>query len=109
MAQQWVERSTGEACSTAIPPSCPGGDLTKCEHTTIVKSGDAVHIAAGGTTVYSQGRYDHFAPFQWWAGPSVDEAECQRICKEDLADWGCKFVSYDQRSYADPHCFVHQV
>ena len=109
MPGSWLLKSVGQVCSSLIPPSCPGGDLTKCEHVTIDEDGDAVHTAAGGTTVYSQGRYNHFAPLQWWVGPSVDEAECQRICKEDLADWGCKFISYDQRGYANPRCWVHQV
>ena len=57
--------------------------------------------------MYGQLHYDSNPPFQWWVAPDVGLAECQRICEEDLADWGCRYVSY-VTGPADPHCFVHQ-
>ena len=97
----------GQICASDIktPPPCPasvtagdtaGTDLTNCAQETIVK--------APATRTYSQGRHSANAPYQWWVGPDVGLAECQRICKEDLVEWGCAFVSYLQGP-GDPHCY----
>ena len=64
-------------------------------------------IKSPAPRVYGQLHYDSNPPFQWWVAPDVGLAECRRICEEDLADWGCRYVSY-VTGPADPHCFVHQ-
>ena len=89
--------------SQIAPPTCPSSDLSKC-----VNEGFGT-IKSPAPRVYGQLIWGSTPVFQWWVAPDVGLSECQRICKEDLADWGCKFVSYDQRGYANPRCWVHQV